>query len=56
LTEIKKLKVAELKSELQKGGLDTIGLKGALLGQLTDAIKNRVKVLPCSRRKSPPSR
>ena len=34
LTEIKKLKVAELKSELQKHGLDTKGLKGALLGRV----------------------
>ena len=42
LTEIKKLKVAELKSELQKHGPDTKGLKGASLGRVTDAITNRV--------------
>jgi hypothetical protein len=42
LTEIKKLKVAELKSELQKRGPDTKGLKGASLGRVTDAITNRV--------------
>jgi hypothetical protein len=36
LTEIKKLKVAELKSELQKRGPDTKGLNGASLGRVAN--------------------
>ena len=43
--EIAKLKVADLKAELSKHGLDTKGLKNVLLDQLKQAMVDKVPVL-----------